>query len=228
LVGADGFEKCQIAVGASILGAVGVVALDDVIRENGERIGVSSRCEVLKGADANVTLGDAAEDGSWPGCFSVYKVAGGHRSEGPGGRDAESVEGLADQVLAEHGAECGTAIAAAGESGWSSALELDIAERSVGKTDFPEEHGASITELGHEVSELVACVSLRDRSGAREEGLARADLLGRRGKAETEALGERLIESNEGWSFEHQGLSLGRKVLAEASIDALEQAIISW
>jgi hypothetical protein len=72
------------------------------------------------------------------------------------------VERFADEVFSEHGAEGGTAIAAAGEAGWSSAFELDIAEGFVGEADLSEEHGSSVPKLGNEVSELMAGVGLRD------------------------------------------------------------------
>ena len=162
LAGADGFEECQIAVGSLVLSAIGVVSFDHVLREGGEGVDISACGEVFKGADADVTFCNAGEDGSGQGCFSEHEVACGHCGEGTGGRDIERVERFADEVFSEHGAEGGAAIAAAGEAGWSSAFELDIAEGSVGEADLSEEHGSSVPKLGNEVSELMAGVGLRD------------------------------------------------------------------
>ena len=64
LAGADGFEECEIAVGALVLSAEGVVPFDYVICEGGEGVGVSARGKVFKGTDADVAFCDAGEDGS--------------------------------------------------------------------------------------------------------------------------------------------------------------------
>ena len=69
---------------------------------------------------------------------------------------------FADKVLAQDGAQCGTSVSTAGELGWAGSFEVDVAEGAVWTTDFPKEHGPSVTELGDEVSELVSCIGLGD------------------------------------------------------------------
>jgi hypothetical protein len=45
---------------------------------------------------------------------------------------------------------------------------LDVAEVAVGEADFAEEHGATVSELWDEVSELMAGIGLRDRGRSGE------------------------------------------------------------
>jgi hypothetical protein len=111
------------------------------------------------------------------------------------------VHGFAEDVFAEDGAEGGFAVAAAGEGSAAGAFELDITALAVKIDDFAEEEGAAVTELGHEVAELVAGVGLGEGLGAVGKGVA-----GEEGGVigvvegfgvETEGAGEGVIEEDE-------------------------------
>ena len=65
------------------------------------------------------------------------------------------MHGLADDVLAQNRAECGPAIAVAGERGGAGALELDVPAHAIQTDDFAKKKGAAVTQLGHEVAKLV-------------------------------------------------------------------------
>src|SRR5262249_14773739 len=89
-----------------------------------------------------------------------------HDREGPGGGDAERRHGLAHDVLPEHGAERRASVSTARERSAPCTLQLEIAALAVLPDDLAEQDGAAVTELGHEVSELMAGVSERDRRRA--------------------------------------------------------------
>ena len=74
------------------------------------------------------------------------------------------MHGLGDQVLAQHRAERGEAVAAAGEGGRAGTLEMDVAEIAVAVGDLAEEQRAAVAEDGHELPELVARIRLRYRA----------------------------------------------------------------
>ena len=93
-------------------GEIGVVALEGVIGEGFEGVGVLVGGGPLEGADADVAGGDAGEDGAGEAAFAADDgVAGGGDGEAAGGGDAEGVHGFADEVFAKHGAEGGAAVA---------------------------------------------------------------------------------------------------------------------
>ena len=86
-------------------------------------------------------------------------------------RDAEGVHRLADDVLAQHRAEGGAAVAAAREPRPSRPFQLDV-EALAGRGDLlAEQDGAAVAEH-REVAELVAGVGLGDGPGAVGQGVA--------------------------------------------------------
>ena len=93
-------------------------------------------------------------------------LAGGDCGEGAGRGDAEGGHGLADEVLAQHGAERGPAVTAAGEGRGAGAFELDVAAAPVLADDLAEQNGAAVAELRGEAAELVAGIGECDRVGA--------------------------------------------------------------
>ena len=71
------------------------------------------------------------------GRLAPHRAPGGDDGERPGGRDAEGVHRLADDVLAQHRADGGQAVAAAGERRAAGALEVQVAEPAVGVASSP-------------------------------------------------------------------------------------------
>ena len=64
--------------------------------------------------------------------LAAHRPAGGHHREGAGGRDAQGVHALADDVLAQHRAHRGQPVAAARERRAARALEVQVAQAAVG------------------------------------------------------------------------------------------------
>src|SRR5260370_28679742 len=120
----------QGAVGLLRLRGVRVVPGDGIIGQRAGCFGVALCGEKLEGADAEVAGSDSGEYGSRQGCFAQHSVARCDRGERPGGWHAESRHGLADDVLAQDRTEGGSAVAAAGEGGWTGALEPGVVARA--------------------------------------------------------------------------------------------------
>ena len=135
-----------------------IVAGDGVVGEGADAVRITAGGEVLEGADADVAGGDAGEDGAGLDRVADDGLPGGDGGEGAGGGHAERVHGLADEVLAQDGAEGGAAVSAAGERGGAGALQLDIVALDVADEDLAEQVGAAVAEGGDEVAELVAGV----------------------------------------------------------------------
>ena len=81
---------------------------------------------------------------------------------------------LADDVLAQHRAERGAAIAAAREARLARTFQLDIDAIAAGRDLLAQQDRAAVAEPG-EVAELVAGIRLRQRLGALRQGVARED-----------------------------------------------------
>ena len=189
------------AVGVRGASSFGVVAGDDVIGEMPDRLHISARGKELKGADADVARRDAGQHGAGQRHFTPDGLAGRDNGERPGGGDAERGHRLADDVLAQDRSERGAAIAVAGERRGAGALELDVAAHAVGIDDLAEKNGPAITELRHEVAELVAGIGHGERLAELGHPVARKDrhALGRRKQSgiEPELAGEILVQPNE-------------------------------
>ena len=76
----------------------------------------------------------------------------------------------------------GPPVPAPRERRWPGALELDVAADAVLVDDLAEQDGAAVTELGHEMAELVPGIGHGDRLGALGQAFAGEDFgaLGRR------------------------------------------------
>ena len=225
----DGGEE-----GLGVAGGIelGVVAGDGVGGEAAEGVEIATRGEVLEGADAEVSGGDAGEDGAGLRGLTLDVLAGGDGGEGAGGGDAEGSHGLAEEVLAEDGAEGGTAVATAGEGGGAGALELEVVAEAIVGDDLTEEVGAAVTELGDEVAELVAGVGEGDGFGAGGDVVAgeEGDALrgGECGGVEVEVLGEGDVELDELWGRDGGGVGAGEEVLWQAGVGVVEGEREVW
>ena len=73
------------------------------------------------------------------------------------------MHGLADDVLAQHRAQHGLAVAAPGEPGAPGPLEMEVAAAPPGIDHLAEQQRAAVPEAGGVHAELMAGVGLRDR-----------------------------------------------------------------
>ena len=137
-----------------------------MIGEGSEGGTVAAGGEVLEGADADMAMGHAGQDGTGHPALAVDHLTGADGSEGAGGGDAESGHGFAYQIFAQDGAEPGAAIAGAAVGGGAGAFELDVAADAVVAHDFAQEDGAPIAELRVPVAELMAGIGLCQWRGA--------------------------------------------------------------
>ena len=109
--------------------------------------------------------------------------SGRHHGERAGGRDAEGVHRLADDVLAQHRADRGQTVTAAGERGAPGALEVQVARLTVGVDEFAEQQRPPVAETRGIGAELMPGVGLGDRGGAAGNEVADQQIAGRRGSA---------------------------------------------
>ena len=117
---------------------------------------------VLEGPHPQMACGDAREDGAGQDSLAADRLAGGHDGQGAGRRDAERVHRLADEVLAEHRADCRPTVAPARERRTPRALEVDVAPAPVDVKDLAEEQRPPVAEPRRPAAELVAGVALGD------------------------------------------------------------------
>ena len=150
---------------------VRVVALEGVVHQRFQQRRVLAAGGVLKGAHAQVRGRHPGEDGAGLGGVAQHLLAGADHRQRPGGGHAQGVHRLADDVLAQHRAESGAAVAAAGKRRAPGALELDVAALVVRGELLAEQHRAAVAEHGR-VAELVAGVGLGQRLAAGQRPVA--------------------------------------------------------
>ena len=157
----------QRAIGLGLAAGVRVVAGDDVVGQQPQRLDVAARGEELEGADADVARRHARQHRAGQRRLAHHRLAGRHGSERPRGGNAERRHRLADDVFAQHRTQRRAPVAAARERRRPRAFELDVATDAVAAHDLAQQDGAAIAELRHEVAELVAGIGKRNRLGAR-------------------------------------------------------------
>ena len=148
-----------------------------------------------------MTGGDAGQHGARHRAVAIDGLAGRDGGQRPGGRNAERVHRLADEIFAQHRPQRRAPVAAPRERRSARALQLDVAPLAVAVQDLAEQDGAAVAELGNEIAELMPGVGHRDRLGARRDEVAgkhrrqivRFDPLG----VDPEFRGERLVEPDQ-------------------------------
>ena len=199
-----------------------IVSLDRVIGEEAQRVLVLTRGEVLEGADAQVARSDAGEDRSGHHLFADDGFACQHGSQRAGGGDAERVHRLAHDVLAQHGAKRGAAVASARERGRAGAFQLDVITLAVLSDHLAQKVRAAIAELRHKVGKLVPGIRHRQRLRAFGDAVAREDFSGffRACAAQVgfQERGECGVQLDELWGSDMRGIHACMKVAGQPGI----------
>ena len=116
--------------------------------------------------DPQVAARDPGQHGARQQRLAAHRPPGRHDGERAGGGDAEGVHRLADDVLAQHRADRGQAVAAAGERRAPGALEVQVAQPAVGVGRARRAAARARRRAAGVPAELVPGVGLRDRGGA--------------------------------------------------------------
>ena len=194
---------------------------DRVVRQDAQRIGVADRGKEFESADANVTGRDAREDRAGKRLSTENRFAGGGHCETARRRDAERVHGLADEIFAQHGAECGTAIAAARIGRGAGTFQLDIEPFARGRELLTQQDRAAVAEPG-QVSVLVSGVCLRDGLGTGRNLIAGEDdcrvRIGESRGVESDGLRQRAVEEDEARFGDRRGIHARAKNLRETGV----------
>ena len=122
------------------------------------------RCP-LHGADANMARGHARQHGAVEHRLAIDRLARLHHGQAPGGRNAERVHRLADDVFPQHRPERGAPVTPAREPRLPRPFQLNV-HAIAGWRDLLAKQDRTAIAEGGEVAELVAGVRLRDRSPA--------------------------------------------------------------
>ena len=124
------------------------------------------------------------------------------------GRDPERVHCLADQVLAQHRADRGLAVAAAGERGPARSLEVEVAAGAGVVDDLAEQQRPPVAEARRVAAELVAGIGLGD-GGEPSAPRCRPGPRRRRASAalgvEAELGRQRLVQHEQRWIGDRHG-----------------------
>ena len=156
----------RASAGFSRAGRLGVVPRDGVVDEPPQQGGVAGGAGELEAADPQVAARHPRQQAPGQHGLALDRAARADHGQRAGGRDAEGVHALAHDVLAQHRADRGQAVAAAGERRASRALEVQVAHAAVGQPELAQQEGASVTEARGVAAELVTGVRLRHRPGA--------------------------------------------------------------
>ena len=220
----DSFE--QGAVGVLGLGGRGIVAGDGMVREHTQALDIAPSGEELERADADMARRDAGEDGPGQHRLTDHPLPGRDRGEGAGGRNAERVHRLADEILAQHRPERSATVAPARKRRRARTLELDVAAAPVAINDFPEQNGTPIAELRYELPELVPGIGCRERFRPRGNTLPREDRDPLRAfkslGIETEIDGERPIQPHQSRRLDRCRRDPGEEAVRQARVAVVE------
>jgi len=125
-------------------------------------------------SDADVARGHSREHCALKHVLAVHRLPRRHHGQAPGGRNAERMHRLADDVFPQHGPERGPPITATGERRLPCPFQLNV-QAIAGRRDLlAEQDRAAVAESG-EVAELVTGIRLTDRSTPFGQGIAGED-----------------------------------------------------
>ena len=154
------------------IGELRVVSRPRVVRKRPHGfLVVVCRCP-LHGADADMARGNARQHCAVEHRLAIDRLARLHHCQAPGGRNAERVHRLADDVFPQHRPERGAPVTPAGEPRLPCPFQLNV-HAIAGWRDLLAKQDRTAIAEGREVAELVAGVRLRDGSPAFGHGIAR-------------------------------------------------------
>ncbi len=144
----------------------GVVPGDRVIGQPPQQIEVAGGGGELEAAHPQMAGGDAGQHGARQRRLALHPLARRDHGQRAGGRDAQRVHRLADDVLAQHRADGRQPVAAAGKRGAARAFEVNVAEPAVSVDELAEQQRATIAQPRDIAAELVPGIGLCDGRGA--------------------------------------------------------------
>ncbi len=221
----DPFEEGERIV--SRTHGLAVVPREGVGSEGSQRLLVALRSEELEGPYADVARGDAREDGARERLVAANALARRHRGERACRRYPESRHRLAHDVLPQHWAERGAAVASARKRRAAGALQLDVPPPTVLADDFAEEDRPTVAQLRHEGAELVPGVGEGNRLRPLRDGVAGEDLRpGGRGEevyVRPEELGQPPIELHDARIVHLGGRDARVEAIGQARVRVVER-----
>ena len=149
----------------AVRGACGlrVVAVDGEVRQRAQSVRAAGGGSVLERAHPQVARGDPGEDRTRQRPLAHHPLTGGDDRERPRGGDSQAVHGLTDQVLAQHRAHRGLAVAAARERGAPRPFQVQVTAAAMNVGHLAEQQRPAVPQPGHVDAELVTGVGLGDR-----------------------------------------------------------------
>src|SRR5690606_38478467 len=118
--------------------------------------------EILKGANANMALGDPGENGTGQNPIAEDMFASGHCGKTAAGGHPQGGHGFADNVFPQHRTQWRATIPHARKGSLPRPLELDVITAAIFAHHFTEEDGATVPELRIPAAKLVAGIGAGD------------------------------------------------------------------
>ena len=147
---------------------------DCVVEQGSEQVGSSEGCGILKGANPNVAGGHPGENRTGQRPVAAHAFPGRCYRQTAGGGNAEGMHAFADDVLPQHRAEYGPAIATPGIPGSARAFELNVVPQACWRQLLTQQDRPPVTEVC-EVAKLMARIRLGDRIGPGGQFVAHKD-----------------------------------------------------
>ena len=125
---------------AAVIACTGrIMPGDRVVGQRLYCVPIALRGEILERSNPDVARRDAGEDRTGQGRLPLHHLARGDGGQGPGGRDAERMHGLAKDVFPQHRAYRRPPVPAARERRPARSLELDVEAPAVGREDLTKQ-----------------------------------------------------------------------------------------
>ena len=155
-----GHPPQQLEVTVRGLGGLRVVTLDGVAGQRAKLIQAAGGGSVLERAHPQVARGDPGQHRTGQRSLAHHPLAGGDHRQRPRGRDSQAVHGLTDQVLAQHRAHHGLAVAAPRERRPPRPFQVQVTAAAMDVGQLAEQQRPAVPQPGHVDAELVAGVAL--------------------------------------------------------------------
>src|SRR2546428_8489483 len=145
---------------------------EHVVRQGLEVIELPSPVEELEVAEPDMRRREAQQRGAGLDLLAQNLFLAPHHAQGARRGNAQSMHGLAAEVLPDAGTQDGAAVVVAGEGREARALEMQVPLVAMAVADLAQQDRTAVAEAGDVGAELMAGIDHRQRLAAPRQGLA--------------------------------------------------------
>ena len=150
------------------IGQLGEVVTPRIVDEGGDLLPLPAPGEILEMTEAQMARRGAQHGRPALHLLPVDRLVTAQQHQSPGGGNAEGMQRLGSQVLANAGSQHGTAVAKAGEWRLARPFQVQVPAAAIRRQLLPQQQGAAIPEARAVTTELVARIDLGHRLHARQ------------------------------------------------------------